>query len=225
MPEEDDPAPEQLTVWLRRMSEGDEEAGNLVAGVVYRELKRQAAQALSGEYRDHSLQPTVIVNEAFTRLLKAKQIDWLDRNHFFSLTARMMRRVITDHFRQRDASKRPRSERRVDLENLMVFADENREQVLIVDEALGQLGQMNARLAQIVELRYFGGLTVEEVSAVLGLTERTVKRDWQLARWWLKRHLGDSSDGDSRHGMPLTRRPNGGTGCGSGAVAIADDAL
>jgi RNA polymerase sigma factor (TIGR02999 family) len=192
---------DDLTVWLQRMSEGDRQAAEHVASAVYRELHRLAANALSRERRNVSLQPTLLVNEAFLRLLNGQPLVWNDRKHFFSLAARMMRRIIVDYFRGQNAGKRPPRHLQLATDEVVVISDDHRDEALMVDEALNRLSEIDARAAEVVELRYFGGLTFDEVAGVLGVADRTVKRDWEMAQWWLRQYFetGDNTvaaDGD-----------------------------
>jgi len=185
------PSGDDLTLWLRRMSAGEPEAAEHAAAVVYQELHRLAGAVIHGESRYHSLQPTLLVNEAFMRLLKGQPVDWQDRNHFFTLAAKIMRRVVTDHFRGQDAQKRPSRQHQLSLEDVLIFSDDRREEALMVDTALDELSKVDARASQVVELRYFGGLTIDQTANVLNVADKTVKRDWDMARWWLKRYFGD----------------------------------
>jgi RNA polymerase sigma factor (TIGR02999 family) len=188
-------AAKDLTVWLRRMSAGESDAAEQVASAVYAELRRLASSALRGENRQHSLQPSLLVNEAFLQLLKGQPIDWQDRNHFFSLAARMMRRIIVDYFRGARAQKRPPRDLQLPAEEGLAFSEDRREEVLMVDEALDRLRAIDARAAQVVELRYFAGLSIEETAEVLKINARTVKRDWSMARFWLARYFAESGRG------------------------------
>jgi len=185
------PYGDDLTLWLKRMSAGEAEAAEHVAAAVYLELHRLAGFAMNRETRHHSLQPTLLVNEAFLRLLKGQPVDWQDRGHFFTLAAKIMRRIVTDHFRELDAQKRPPRQLQLSLEDAVVFSDYRREEALMVDEALDELGKVDSRAAKVVELRYFGGLTVEQTASVLNVADKTVQRDWDMAKWWLRRHFGD----------------------------------
>lgn len=195
--------PEKLTLWLRRMSQGDAEAAEVVANSVYKELKRLARSVMSHEYRTHSLQPTLLVNEAFLRLIRGEPIQWQDRQHFYVLAGRMMRRIVIDHFREKDASKRPPARLQLSLDDVVVISEERSQEALIIDEALDQLAAFDARAAQVVELRYFAGLTIEEIAEVLKKDPRTVKRDWRVARAWLHQYLTSTrSGGKSRTGTP-----------------------
>ena len=171
------------------MSSGDAQAAEIVASTVYRELHRLAKAIVGRNNQVHTLQPTVLVSEAFVRLMGAKPIRWVDRRHFFSVAARMMRRIVVDYFRVRKAQKRPPMGMQMSLDDVVIFNDERRDEVLMVDEALSKLYRVDPRAAEIVELRYFGGLKVDEVAKALKLADRTVKRDWQLAQAWLKSYL------------------------------------
>lgn len=185
---------DDLTQSLKRMSAGDTGAAERVASLVYQELHRLAAVALAGAGRDHSLQPTLLVNEAFLRLLGASPVAWQDRNHFRRTAARMMRRIIVDYFRSRSASKRPPKASRIELDDNFMFSDDRCDEALMVHEALDKLAQIDARAANVVELRFFGGLTIDETAEVLGVVDKTVQRDWEMAQWWLKHHFGSRAD-------------------------------
>ena len=171
------------------MSVGEQEASEYVASLVYRELHRLAAAVLNPGNPCHSLQPTLLVNEAFLRLMKGQPVEWQDRSHFFALMARMMRRIVVDHFRNQGAQKRVSPQLRLSLEDAVIFSDDHRDEVLMVDEALHDFSKVDARAAKVVELRYFGGLETGQIAGILGVSSRTVKRDWQAAKWWLERHF------------------------------------
>jgi RNA polymerase sigma-70 factor (ECF subfamily) len=185
------PSGDDLTLWLKRMSAGEAEAAEHVATAVYQELHRLAGAFIRRETRHHSLQPTLLVNEAFLRLLKGQPVDWQDRNHFFTLAAKIMRRIVTDHFRGQGAQKRPSRQLQLSLEDVLVFSDDRRDEALMVDEALDELSKVDWRAGKVVELRYFGGLTIDQTADVLNVADKTVKRDWDMAKWWLKRYFGD----------------------------------
>lgn len=191
---------DDLTVWLTRMSAGETQAAEHVAEVVYRELHRLASGALRRERRHNSLQPTLLVNELFLRLLKGRPVAWQDRSHFFCLAARMMRRVIVDYFRGQGAVKRPPTQLRSSIEEVMVFSVDRRDEALIVDQALDHLSEIDSRTARVVELRYFGGLTFEETAVILNVSERTVKRDWEMAQWWLKQYFETTEENATPQG-------------------------
>jgi RNA polymerase sigma factor (TIGR02999 family) len=141
------------------------------------------------ERRDHTLQPTALVHEAFLRLTRAKFLDLGSRTHFLAAASIVMRRVLVDHARERAAAKRPLGKGRVELENVLTAEYPRIEEMLVLDEALTQLAACDARQARVVELLFFGGLTEDEAAAFLGLSSRTVKRDWRNARAWLQGQL------------------------------------
>jgi RNA polymerase sigma-70 factor (ECF subfamily) len=161
-----------------------------VACIVYKELHRLAAAAIPWDARDRSLQPTLLVNEAFLRLLKGEPVDWHDRDHFFHLAARMMRRIVVDHFKERGAKKRPPARMQLSLDDVAVFNEDSRDEALMVDQALEGLSNAAARAAKVVELRYFGGLTIDQIASILEISDQTVKRDCQFARWWFEKYYG-----------------------------------
>lgn len=157
--------------------------------VVYEELRRLAAAVLRRERPGHTLQPTALVHEAFLRLADVPQHRWRDRQHFVAVAARAMRRVLVDHARGRQALKRG-VDLRIPIDDIDVAsAPPGGIDLVALDEALATLASLDPRQARIVELRFFGGLTVEETALVIGASERTVKRDWQMARAWLRREL------------------------------------
>ena len=174
-----------LTAWGR----GDLEARDALLPIVYAELRRRAAGYLRRERRDHTLQPTALVNEAYLRLAGPARVSWKNRAHFFCVASQMMRRILVDHARARRAQKRPRQQLKVSLEELLVAAAPPPVDLLALDEALSELTTVDARLAQVTELRYFGGLSEQEVARVLSLSRATVTRDWQTARAWLYRRM------------------------------------
>ena len=170
---------------------GHEDAAVRLFPIVYDELRRLAAAALRRERADHTLQPTALVHEAFLRLVDVPESRLQDRSHFVAIAARAMRRVLVDHARGKHALKRGRSEVRIPIDDVDVASATSTEVDLVaLDEALGRLATFDERQARIVELRFFGGLTVEETAALIGASPRTVKRDWHMARAWLKRELG-----------------------------------
>lgn len=177
---------------------GDPAAAAALVPVVYEELRRVAASALRRERADHTLQPTALVHEAFLRLADVPAAQWRDRGHFVAIAARVMRQVLVDHARGRNALKRGSAEVRVPLEGIDVPATGAADIDLVaLDDALERLARLDERQARIVELRFFGGLTVEETAAVIGASERTVKRDWQMSRAWLKRELARGTSSSS----------------------------
>jgi len=186
-----------ITRLLSAWSRGDAHARNEVAPLVYRELRRRAATYLRRERRDHTLQATALVHEAWLRLVGRDRIAWQGRAHFFAVASRAMRRILVDHARERHASKRPAPALRVALEEETASTDPRDCNLLALDQALDDLADLDPRQAQIVELRYFGGLSLDEAADVLGVSVSTLKHDWTLAKAWLYRRInGGPSRGD-----------------------------
>jgi RNA polymerase sigma factor (TIGR02999 family) len=179
----------QITRLLQDWGSGDEEALNALMPLVHRELRLLARQHLRRERQGHTLQATALVSEAYLRLLELKQIQWEDREHFFAVAARLMRRILVDAARARDAQKRGVGEQPVPLEESHSARGDPENELLFVDEALRRLQAFDTRKAQVVELRVFMGLSIEETADVLDVSVETVKRDWRLAKAWLKREL------------------------------------
>ncbi|MGA2271698.1 MAG: sigma-70 family RNA polymerase sigma factor [Bryobacteraceae bacterium] len=187
------PTAGEITVVLAALRRGDPSAeANLVA-LVYDEFRALARHFMRRERPDHTLQPTALVHEAYLRLLRDYPADWQSRAHFFAAAAIVMRRILVDHARQRAAAKRPGGKQRVELDDFMATASPRIEQLLILDQALSRLAEWDRRRARLVELLYFGGLTEQEAAEVLGVSVRTVKRDWSAARAWLQAQLGGST--------------------------------
>ena len=190
----DDPAAAdatQVTELLRAWREGDGARSPELLAAVYRELKRIARRQLGRERHGHTLQTTALVHEAYLRLVDQTRVDWRDRGHFFAVAATLMRRVLVDHARGRLAGKRAAQLVTLSAADA-VGTDAPDIAVLDLDRALAALGAAYPRPARVVELRYFGGLELTEVAAVLGVTDRTVKRDWSFARAWLAREMARS---------------------------------
>jgi RNA polymerase sigma factor (TIGR02999 family) len=188
---------------LQAWSEGDENALDRLMPLVEAELRRLAAAYMRRERRSHTLQATALVNEAFLRLVGARHVHWQDRAHFVGIAARLMRQVLVDHARARGSQKRGGSAERIPMDDARMEAAEPRFLDLVdLNRALDAFSSIDARRSQIVELRYFGGLTLEETAAVLGMSVETVKRDWRLARLWLLRQLS----GDKQRPEPEHRR-------------------
>jgi RNA polymerase sigma-70 factor, ECF subfamily len=183
-----------VTQLLRGWSAGDSDAFERVLPLVYDELHRMAARYVAGERSMASVQATALVNELCVRLLGWNAVTWQNRAHFFGVSARMMRRVLVDIARRRLAARRGAGAIRVPLESIDVAASAPGADLLAVDSALETLAAADPRKAQVVELRFFGGLSVEETAAALGVSVRTVHADWTFARAWLYRHL---SGGDA----------------------------
>jgi RNA polymerase sigma factor (TIGR02999 family) len=157
--------------------------------VVYDELHALAERFMHAERKDHTLQPTAIVNEAYLRLVGQKRVVWAGREHFFAVAATMIRRILVEHARKRNAAKRGGGGRKVPLDAHPTAEDDRSVDLLTLDEGLAELGRLNERQARIVELRFFGGLNVEATARVLGVCPRTVKGEWRVARAWLRSYL------------------------------------
>jgi RNA polymerase sigma-70 factor (ECF subfamily) len=181
-------APEQnVTKLLSRLGKGDPGAESELVDMVFPYLRRLAAHYMRAERPDHTLEPTALVNEAYLRLVRAEDVKWESRAHFFGLAARLMRQVLVDHARGHNADKRFGI--KASLDEVFVYSQEKSSVVLALDEALTHLAEQDPRMSQVVELRFFGGLTFEEIATVLQVSEKTAKRDWQLARVWLHREI------------------------------------
>jgi len=184
-------SPRDVTALLGDWSRGNKTALNQLLPLVYAELRRVAARQLRNERADHTLQPTALVNEVYIRLVDQRQVDWQNRAHFFGVSAQVMRRILVDHARRHGASKRGEGVRCVSIDQAKdVAAASNEIPILALDHALDRLEKIDADLAKIVELRAFGGLTIEEAAHVLSVSPSTVKRDWRTAKAWLTRELG-----------------------------------
>jgi RNA polymerase sigma factor (TIGR02999 family) len=179
----------EITQILREWNNGNAEAGERLLPVVYNELKHQARALMLRERSDHTLQPTALVHEAFLKLTKLKETKWHNRQHFFRFVSQIMRQILVDHARRHAAEKRGNNTIRFSVDDLEIPAEERAEAVVRLDEALGNLARLDERKAEIVEMRYFGGMTVAEVAEALEISERTVAGEWQQARTWLYREL------------------------------------
>lgn len=188
-----EPTGKDVTQYLIRLRDGDRNVISEFLPLVYQELRGVAANYLRSERTDHTLQPTALVHEAYVKLANQHDADWKDRAHFFAVAAEAMRRILIDHARKHRAAKRGEG-RKVALEVDSDLAPQPDVDLLSLDEALKKLAQTKSRQSRVVELRFFGGMTVEEVAHVLGVSERTVKGDWRFARAWLQRELEGSSD-------------------------------
>jgi len=183
------PDPQDVTSMLVAWSRGDSSVADRLMAAVYDDLRRKAAGILRHESPGHTLQPTALVNEAYLRLVDQKRVAWQSRAHFLAVAARLMRRVLIDYARRRRASKRGGEAVRVTLDDLAPASLSSPLDLLVLDEALAELAALDARQARIVEMRAFGGLSVEETAEVLGVSPATVKRDWSFAQAWLERRL------------------------------------
>ena len=185
-----DEPPKDVTALLARWSRGDSDALDALMPIIYAECRRIAARQLALERRDHSLDPTALVHELYLRLVDQRRASWENRAQFFGVAARLMRRVLVDHARARHAEKRGGDAVFVSLDAAADTPDDSQvADVLAIDEALERLAAHDPEQVQIVELRYFAGLTVEETARVVGRSSRTVKREWRLAKAWLYQEL------------------------------------
>jgi RNA polymerase sigma-70 factor (ECF subfamily) len=185
----------EVTELLRAWAGGDQEALERLTPLVYQELRRIARRYMVRERPNHTLQATALVNEAYLRLVDAEEVSWRDRAHFFAISARTMRRILVDFARARRYQKRGGGEEPVTLEESALIQDQPGTDLAALDDALNALATMDARRSQVVELRFFGGLSVEETAEVLKVSPETVKRDWKLAKAWLLRELsGEKRD-------------------------------
>ena len=174
---------------LAGMTQGDPDAAAKLVPLVNERLRQVAKQLLNRESPAHTLQPTALVNEAYLRLIGKSQVDWKGKTHFFALGATVMRRILVDHARRKKSRKRGGDMRRIQLTENLCVTNRSDEDVLAIEDALQKLAERDARQAQIVELRFYGGLTVEEVAEVVGVSKRTIEADWQMVRAWLRREL------------------------------------
>lgn len=177
--------PEDVTTLLIRMRQGDRAAEEQVIPLIYGTLHKLAANCMRQERADHTLQPTALVHETYLRLLGRGPDEWKCRSHFFVVAAQTMRRVLVDHARAHVAGKRGGLQKRVELDDRLLYAEDHPAELLAVDEALQRLAAIDERQARVVELRFFGGLSVAETAEILDVSDKTVKRDWAMARAWL----------------------------------------
>ena len=180
---------QNLTELLNQWQAGDSNALNKLTSLVYPELRRIAHRYMRHERTGHTLQTTALVNEAYLRLAGDKEVDVESRSHFFAVMARVMRHILTDHARRRTYMKHGGAMQQVDLLEFEAISLERAAELVALDEALSRLGDMDARKREVVELRYFGGLSLEETAEVLDVSVMTVRRDWRAAKAWLFREL------------------------------------
>jgi RNA polymerase sigma factor (TIGR02999 family) len=180
----------EITSLLQLVKRGDRKAQEELYQLVYRELHSIASRRFRSERKGHTLQPTALVHEAYLRLLQQQNTDWKDRAHFFAVAAQIMRHILIDYARRQAAGKRGSAKAVVDFGDVMIVSNIDLDRLIAVDRALQELSELDERQAQIVEMRFFGGLTEEEVGEVLGLSARTIKREWTVAKAWLHAELG-----------------------------------
>lgn len=179
---------------IKQWRSGDGSAIEDLTPVIYDELRRIAAQYLRKERQHHTLQPTDLAHEAFLKLIDVGEVDWQGRAHFFAVAAQVIRHILVDHARARAAEKRGGGAERIELTEALCVCDEPDVDVLVLNEALEELESFDEQQSGIIELRFFGGLTIEETAAVLGISPATVKREWTLAKAWLSKRIATDPD-------------------------------
>lgn len=182
-------APE-ITKLLKDWSEGNQTALDELMPLVYDELRRQASRYLRNERQGHTLQTTALIHEAYLKLIGINQIEWQNRNHFFAIASTAMRRILVDYARERKRDKRGGVAENLPLdEGLQISANEKSVDLIALDEALNRLAKLDERQTKVVELKYFSGLSIDEIAEVLGIANSTVRLDWNLAKAWLKQEI------------------------------------
>lgn len=187
------PSPQELTQLLVAWSNGEKDALDQLIPLVYSELHRLAHRHMARENRGHPLQSTALVHEAYQRLVNLKDVNWQNRAHFFAVSAQVMRRILVDYARSRRYSKRGGEWRHVPLNEAVAVFPNRRTDIVALDDALRTLADIDPRKARVVEMRFFGGLSVNETAEVLDVSPETVLRDWRLAKVWLLRELSEGS--------------------------------
>ncbi|MBX3289408.1 MAG: sigma-70 family RNA polymerase sigma factor [Acidobacteria bacterium] len=183
----------EITQLLLKWQKGDEHALADLIPLVYAELRKMAANFMRRQRPGHTLQTTALINEAYMRLVDSNRVNWQDRGHFFAVAAQLMRRILVDSARRRNSLKRGGDRVLITLDEKAELAVEKQTDMVKLDEALERLARLSVRQAKIVEMRYFAGLTEEQTAEVLGISSRTVRREWSLARAWLYRELNDTN--------------------------------
>ncbi|QQS47563.1 MAG: sigma-70 family RNA polymerase sigma factor [Acidobacteriota bacterium] len=189
---------QDITQLLLAWGEGDQAALERLMPLVYEEMRKIARRYMVRQRPDHTLQTTALVNEAYLRLIDSSKVKWQNRAHFFAISAQLMRRILVDFARARMNQKRGGGVQKVVLDEALTISAEPSEELVALDDAMNELAAIDKRQSQIVELRYFGGLTEEETAEVLDISTRTVRRDWSLARAWLYRQLNQDKSDDPR---------------------------
>jgi RNA polymerase sigma-70 factor, ECF subfamily len=190
----------EVTMLLKQLSNGNQEVLAELIPLVYDELRRLAAYHLRRERSNHTLQATALVHEAYLRLVDQRHVDWKNRSHFFGVAAHLMRRILLMHARKSHAVKRGGSAQKISLDEAVVFTREKSAALLALDELLTRLAVLDPQQARVVELRCFGGLSVEETAGLMNISSATVKRDWAMAKAWLAREMGSVASRDAAAG-------------------------
>jgi RNA polymerase sigma-70 factor (ECF subfamily) len=193
-----DSVSENASQLLRHLNRGDAAAEAKLISVIYDELRRLAGHYMRRERTDHTLQATALVHEAFLRLTKQKDVNWQGKAHFFGVAAKVMRQILIDHARGRLRDKRGAGRQKISFDEGLLLTEARSAELLAVDGAIDRLAKLDPRQARIVELRFFGGLSVEETAKVVGVSAKTVKRDWSVARAWLYEDLRVDHGNDAR---------------------------
>src|SRR5579863_5776921 len=173
---------QEVTLLLSALTRGDDGAASKLIPVVYDELRRLAGSYMRRERVDHTLQATALVHEAYLKLVEQRSVNWQSRAHFFGIAAQLMRRILIDHARGHLRQKRGGEQQKISLDEAFIFAEQRADELLAVDDSLNLLAKIDPRQARVVELRFFGGLNVEEAAEALGISPKTVKRDWSVAK-------------------------------------------
>ena len=186
---------QEVTMLLSALTKGEDGAASKLMPVVYAELRRLAGSYMRRERSDHTLQATALVHEAYLKLIEQRAVNWQSRAHFFGVAAQLMRRILIDYARGHTRDKRGGEQKKVSLDEVLLFSEQQSDKLLAVDDSLNLLAKMDPRQARVVELRFFAGLSVEEAAEALGVSPKTVKRDWSVAKAWLYADLKE------RYGM------------------------
>lgn len=190
------PSANEVTLLLLAWGDGDEAAFQRLVPLVHGELRRLAQWHMHAERAGHTLQATALVNEAYLRLIDVRKVQWQNRTHFFAMSARLMRRILVDFARSRHYQKRGGGAAKVTLDNALEISDEKSDTLIALDDALAALAVVDARKSQVVEMRFFGGLSVAETAEALHVSPETVMRDWRMAKLWLHRELNGRTTHD-----------------------------
>lgn len=190
-------SPAEVTTLLNKLAEGDQAAAAKLVPLVYNELRRIAKSRLCHERPDHTLQATALVNEAYLKLAAQREIKWQNRAQFFGVASQAMRRILVDYARGQQRLRRGGKQKKLALDEVILISSDRTAEVLAVNESLGKLEKLDPRQARMVELRYFGGLAIEEVAEVVGVSTRTVTRELKVAKAWLYGELGQSANATS----------------------------